>query len=56
MHKDSSGEALPENTFKDYHSETTIPDTTSPTELKEEKKMHTTLTSGSILNISKYVD
>lgn len=22
MHKDSSGEALPENTFKDYHSET----------------------------------
>ena len=31
-------EALPENTFKDYHSETTIPDTTSPTELKEEEK------------------
>lgn len=38
MHKDSSGEALPENTIKDYHSETTIQDTTSPSELKEEEK------------------
>lgn len=38
MHKDSSGEALPENTNKNYHSENTISDTTSPTELKKEKK------------------